>query len=37
MGMKPSPEFKNLLAKFKSIYIKNPKTPKDDYLKLAGR
>lgn len=37
MGMKPSPEFKNLLAKFKSMYIKNPKTPKDDYLKLTGR
>lgn len=35
MGMKPNPEFKNLIAAFKQLYIKNPRTPKEDYLKLV--
>lgn len=37
MGMKPGPEFKQLLTKFKSMYIKNPQTPKEEYLKLVTR
>lgn len=32
MGMKPGPEFKILLDKFKKMYINNPKTPKEVYL-----
>jgi hypothetical protein len=37
MGMKPSPEFKQLISAFKQLYIKNPRTPKEDYLKLVNR
>lgn len=35
MGMKPSQEFKRILDQFKAMYIKNPKTPKSEYLKLV--
>ena len=35
MGMEPSPEFKKILASFRQLYLKNPRTPKEDYLKLV--
>ena len=34
MGMKPGPEFKKILGQFKRLYINNPATPKEEYLKL---
>jgi len=37
LGMVPGPEFKDILSKFRKIYIKNPLTPKEDYLKLIPR
>lgn len=37
LGMKPGPEFKTLLDKFKAMYVKNPPTPKEEYLKLLGK
>ncbi len=37
MGLKPSPEFKKLLDRFKTMYIKNPQTPKEEYLNIVGR
>jgi tRNA nucleotidyltransferase/poly(A) polymerase len=33
MGLKPGPNFKKYLDMVKNLYIQNPKTPKDDYLK----
>ena len=35
MGKKPGPEFKHLLDQFKAMYIKNPSTPKEEYLALV--
>lgn len=35
LGMKPSPEFKKILDTAKRMYIKNPLTPKAEYLKLV--
>jgi hypothetical protein len=37
MGMKPGPEFRILLDKFKKMYINNPQTPKEDYLQLLRK
>jgi tRNA nucleotidyltransferase/poly(A) polymerase len=37
LGMKPSPEFKRILDTFKAMYIKNPLTPREEYLKLVRR
>ena len=34
MGMKPGPEFKNILAKVKQTYLKNPYTPKEEYMDI---
>lgn len=34
MGMKPGPEFKNILSKVKQTYLKNPHTPKEEYLNI---
>ena len=36
-GMKPGPEFRVLLDKFKRMYINNPQTPKEDYLQLLRK
>ena len=33
LGVKPSPEFKKIIDQFKVTYIKNPQTPRDEYLK----
>jgi hypothetical protein len=37
LGMKPSPEFKRIIDTFKAMYIKNPLTPREEYLKLIKR
>lgn len=37
LGMKPSPEFKKIIDTFKAMYIKNPLTPREEYLKLVRR
>ncbi len=37
LGMKPGPEFKGLLDKFKLMYLKNPNTPKDEYLRMVSK
>jgi hypothetical protein len=34
MGMKPGPEFKSILAKMKQVYLKNPYTPKEEYMNI---
>lgn len=34
MGMKPGPEFKKILDLVKNTYLKDPKTPRDEYIRL---